>query len=133
MKNAWKIVGVVAIVALVLLLCVGSVGMMGLGRFGAFGSRGMMGSYGGYGTASGFHPFGWIVPLIFLAVIVVGIVLCVIWFVQRQSRVATDAPASSTTGSSPSVLEIVKARYAKGEITKEQFDSLKHDLGIAET
>lgn len=34
------------------------------------------------------------------------------------------------TGKAESPLEVLKVRYAKGEITKEEFESLKKDLGI---
>jgi len=36
------------------------------------------------------------------------------------------------TGKSPgeaSALDILKARYAKGDLTREQFDQMKRDLG----
>lgn len=34
----------------------------------------------------------------------------------------------SWTGGEPNALEIAKRRYARGEITKEQFEQMKKDL-----
>ncbi len=62
-----------------------------------------------------------IIPL----VLVVGVVLLIVWFVRRQPSAPTFSP-TSTLPESP--IEILKARYAKGEITKEQFEQMKKDL-----
>ena len=55
-----------------------------------------------------------------------------VWLVVALTRRAsTDArpPLSGTQVTGQTPLDIVKARYAKGEITKEQFDEMKRDLG----
>ena len=134
MKNTGTILGVILVVVLVVLL-LGSVGMMG---FGGFGAGGMMGGYGGYGgmmggygpQGFGFNSIGAIISLVFWALIIGGIVLLIVWL-ARASTVAQHAGrtalGASTTGESP--LDILKARYAKGEITKEQFDAIKRDVG----
>ena len=127
MKNVGTVLVIVLVVVLVLLL-LGGAGMMG---FGGFGMGGMMGGYGGYGgmmggygaQGFGFNPIGTIVSLVFWALIIGGIVLLVVWLARNAGRTALGASA----GDAP--LDILKARYAKGEITKEQFDAIKRDLG----
>ncbi len=124
MKNTGTILGVILVVVLVVLL-LGGAGMMGFG----FGAGGMMGGYGGYGGMMGgyggygFNPIGAILSLVFWALIIGGIVLLVVWLARNAGRTTFGASA----GNAP--LDILKARYAKGEITKEQFDAIKRDLG----
>ena len=60
---------------------------------------------------------------IFIIPIIIGIVLLVIWFVRR-SGFNFDFINKSATHS----VEILKERYAKGELTKEQYESMKKDL-----
>ncbi len=80
---------------------------------------GMMGwgGFGGYGM--GF--VGWIFMLLFWGLIIVGIVLGVRWLL-RQGRTGTTLEGADTP------LEILKRRYAKGEISREEFDRMKQDL-----
>ncbi|MFQ5975336.1 MAG: SHOCT domain-containing protein [Candidatus Hydrothermarchaeales archaeon] len=70
----------------------------------------------GYGFGGGMMLFGFI----FWILIIVGIVLLVKWLVE-QSKGAT-VPAGETA------LDILKKRYAKGEIGKEEFEEKKKDL-----
>ncbi|MCL5070415.1 MAG: SHOCT domain-containing protein [Actinobacteria bacterium] len=60
---------------------------------------------------------------IFIIPIIIGIILLVIWFIRR-SDFNFDFINKSTTGS----VEILKQRYAKGDLTKEQYESMKKDL-----
>ncbi|MBI3806774.1 MAG: SHOCT domain-containing protein [Nitrospirae bacterium] len=59
--------------------------------------------------------------IVFWILIIVGIVLLVVWVVQK----ALGGGAGGTEGS---VLEILKKRYARGEISKEEFEEKKRDL-----
>jgi len=123
MKNIGTVVAIVLIVALALLF--GGVGMMGFGGFGMMGP-GMIGGYGGYGGMMGgygFNPLGAILSLVFWALLIGGIVLLVVWLARNSGH-------TSLITSSGSPLDILKARYAKGEITKEQFDTIKLDFGV---
>lgn len=74
------------------------------------GGWGHMMGYGGYGG-----NFMWII-LIVIAVVI-------IYFVINQSKTTRNL---TSTGESPT--EILKKRYAKGEITKEEFDRLKREI-----
>jgi putative membrane protein len=112
------VVGVVVVVLLVLALF-GGWGMMGLGGFGMMG-RGMMGGYG----YSGWSPLGMILSWVVWALIIGGVVLLVIGLARNAGRLPAGTPSDG------SVLEILKTRYAKGEINKEQFDQIKRDLGL---
>lgn len=123
MKNVGIVLGIVLVVVLALLL-LGGAGMMGLGGFGMMGGYGGYGMMGGYGPQGfGFNPIGAIISLVFWALIIGGGVLLVVWLARNAGRTALSASA----GDAP--LEILKARYAKGEITKEQFDAIKRDVG----
>lgn len=113
MQNTTTVIVIVLVVVLVLFL-LGGVGMMGFGGFGM--GPGMMGGYG-----YGYNPLGMILSLVSWALIIGGIVLLVVWFVRNAGKAI--GPSSQTP------LDILKARHAKGEITKEQFDSIKRDLG----
>lgn len=133
MKNVGTIVGVVLMVLLVVLL-LGGAGMMGFGGFGMGPGMmnggmmgGMMGGYGGmmggYGTQSGFgfNPLSAIISLATWALVIGGIVWLVVWLARN--------PNVTTRAAGESAIEILKTRYARGEINKEQFDAIRHDLG----
>lgn len=83
-----------------------------------------MGMMGFDGNWAWWMPFGWLMMVIsWLAFLAVAVwVIAWVWH-----RAAPSGPAAPTPSSS-SPLDIAKARYARGEITKEQFEQLKRDL-----
>ncbi len=118
-RSNWAIV----IGMLAVLLLTGACGFIlfplasgyGPGSWGIMGP-GMMGGFG--------LPFlGGIGMLLFGAFIIIGMVLLVVWFAQNAGQFTTAA----RSGESPS--DILKVRYAKGEITREQYEAMRRDLG----
>lgn len=112
MKKGATIVYIAAV--LLLLVNLGGVaGMMGL--------TGMMGHFG----APGGMMFGFPGALLMVAgwVLIVGALLVGAIWLARQANV--DGAVSRET---ESPLDILKKRYAKGEVTKEEFDAIKKDL-----
>jgi putative membrane protein len=72
-----------------------------------------------------WYNFGWwgmglgiLIMIIFWA----GLIALITWIIVKLVR-AGQKPSSGTA------LEIAKTRYAKGEITKKEFEQLKKDLG----
>lgn len=118
-RPTWAIViGIVLV-----LLLIGACGFVIIPSAGGYssGNWGMMGPWmmGGFGS-----PFlGGIGMLLFGVFIIAGIVLLVAWF----ARNAGQSSVSTTRGESP--LDILKIRYAKGEITREQYEEMRRDLG----
>lgn len=48
---------------------------------------------------------------------------------QASGAAPGGAPAAGPpTGPMPTPLEVVKLRYARGELTKDEFEAIKHDL-----
>ncbi len=121
MNNTGTVVGIVLIVVLVVLL-LGGAGMMGFGMIGPgmMGGYGMMGGFGAQGF--GFNPLAAILSLVFWALIIAGIVILVVWLVRNAGRTGLSAPSSDPA------MEILKSRFAKGEITKEQFEEMRRTL-----
>lgn len=62
--------------------------------------------------------FGW-----FFWIIIIGLVLVLIWTNTREKNkyIPFDQKGEDA-------MDILKKRYAKGEITKDQFDQMKEDL-----
>jgi len=76
---------------------------------------------GGGGMMGGMGLLGGFIGLVFNLLILVGIVLLVVWAVKRF------------TSSNPSLgvqtpKEILQARYARGEITREQYQQMLTDV-----
>jgi putative membrane protein len=70
------------------------------------------------------YGFG-LIGLIFNLAIIVGIVILVVWAVRRFTN-GTANWNRSAGGQSPR--EILQARYARGEITREQYQQMLQDL-----
>ena len=82
------------------------------GGWGMMGP-GMMGAYG----------FSWFMPI--------GMIIfwgLVIWGVVTLVRYIISSGGNSTTPPSASAIEILKTRYARGELSKEEFEDKKRDL-----
>ncbi|MDP3880394.1 MAG: SHOCT domain-containing protein [Dehalococcoidales bacterium] len=99
------IVGVLAILSIV-------PGILWGGQYGSWGMMGP-GMMGGYGTMF-LMPILWIVVL--------GLI---IWAVVAAVRPGESSRSDSGTSSA---LEVLKKRYARGEIDKEEFEEKKKDL-----
>ncbi|HLC93546.1 MAG TPA: SHOCT domain-containing protein [Patescibacteria group bacterium] len=78
--------------------------MMGFGT-------GMMGNWG-------YNAFGWLSMLLIWVLLIVGIIA----LIQYISSSSKDQTKSNTP------LEMLKERYAKGEIDKNEFEDKKRDL-----
>ena len=72
----------------------------------------------------GWHH-GWHIGAIVMLVLLVVIIGLVVWGIVALTK--RGATVSRTEGE-VDALEIAKRRYARGEITKEQFDQIKKDL-----
>ena len=87
---------------------------------------GMMGG-GGFGGFGGFGLFGMILNLLITVAVIIGIVWLVIWLVRRAGTNGPNLYAPTSGVQSPR--EIVQARYARGEITREEYQELLANLG----
>ncbi len=111
-KKAALIIGIV-IVAVLLLMVLGFIFLWGL-RGGSFGMMGP-GMMGGYGSM-------FLVPIIFI--VVLGLIIWVVVAALQKTNSSTE----SSTKASDDPLDILKRRYAQGEIDKEEYEMKKKDL-----
>lgn len=76
----------------------------------------------------GMHPLGWawgaggllmmLMMLVFWGAVIAAIVAGIRWFMDQGHGRAAD-----------SAMEILRQRYARGEINREEFEQKKRDLG----
>ena len=84
----------------------------------------------GYGFG-GFGTFGWIgliINLVLTVGIIVGIVLLVVWAVRRLSSSGQGHSLASSSPQGQTPREILQIRYARGEITREEYQQMLSDL-----
>jgi putative membrane protein len=86
--------------------------------------RGYEGWHMGPGMMGGWGMgwFGTIFMFIFWVLIIIGLVFLIKWLIQSTKKEPESAQSSSRA------LDILKERYAKGEINKEEFEEKKRDL-----
>jgi len=101
----------VAVVVLIILL-------LGLLAGGGMMGAGMMG-YGAYF----FSPLWGILTLVLWILVIVGIVLLVAWLLRRRPATARGPDTGSTNA-----LDLLRERYARGEITREEYEQMRRDL-----
>jgi putative membrane protein len=116
-----KIVWAVAIgIVLLVVLSLGASMFVPYGGGRGFGwgtmGPGMMGGFG-------FPFFGGIMMILFWVLIIGG----GIWLFQSLARGGGQSTWGAPTRDAP--FDVLKLRYAKGEITKEQFEEMKRTLG----
>ncbi len=112
LKTALIIGGVIVAILIIgsLLMGFGS-GWQGYG-YGMMGS-GMMGNFG----------WGWFMPI--FMILFWGLV---IWGIVALVRGVSQSGSPTSSSQSDSALEILKKRYARGEINKEEYEARKKDL-----
>ncbi len=108
------VIGIIALIIAAFVFLSG--GFMGYGMMG----RGFMGP--GFMHEYGFSPWWALLMPLFWLLLLGGIVLLAVSLL-RQGRLASFGP----TGGSRA-LEILQERYAKGEITREQYEEMRRDI-----
>jgi len=72
----------------------------------------------GWGMGYGF--FGWLIMFLFWILIIAAVVLGVRWFIDQGKL------KGSSVEETP--LDILKKRYASGQIDKEEFETMRREL-----
>ena len=93
-----------------------------LSQWGQWGGHGYGMGPGMMGWGYGMGWFGMIFMAVFWIAVIVGIVFLVRWLMLSTGT------GSHRAGLEDSALEILKRRYARGEINKEEFVEKKKDL-----
>ncbi|MHB8858634.1 MAG: SHOCT domain-containing protein [Thermoleophilia bacterium] len=88
----------------------------------------MMDGWGWGGYGGGTSVIGFIFMVIFMVAIIAGIVLLIIWLVRQTTGDVVVTPGTGAAVGGESALDILKKRYANGEIDKAEFDEKKKDL-----
>ena len=75
----------------------------------------------GRGIGSGAYDYTWL-PMAFIGLLlIIGITLLALWLFQRSKN-------GQYQENSKNAIEMLKRRYARGEIDKEEFEQMKKNL-----
>ena len=92
-------------------------GMMGSGGMMNMMGRGMMGNY--YPASYNYSNYGY--WNIFWILLLAVVIFLIVWIIYRFGikNISSETP-----------LNILRKRFAKGEITKKEFENMKKDMGV---
>ena len=104
-----------------------------MGRWFGWGYGGFRGP-GGFGGSSGFGILGALVLLGLGLIVLIALALVAVWLWRRTAvgqRSSGGRPVTASPQSGPvlSPGDVARLRYARGEITREQYQQLLVDLG----
>lgn len=77
-----------------------------------------------YGGMGGYGWIGMIISLVFWLLVLGGVVWLVVWAIRRSGTGGYASPMNA----GGTAKEIAQQRYARGEITREQYQQLIEDL-----
>ncbi len=83
------------------------------------GTWGSLGNFGVWGS------IGLILNLVFAIGLLAGLTLLVLWAIRHAQMPAITGPDAA---GQPTAKEIIQAQYARGEITREEYDQMRQDL-----
>ena len=105
-------IGIITLIVAVIVVLGG--GFLNDGMMG----RGFMGP--GFGRGYFFSPWLGILMMLFWVLVIAGVGLLILSFIRHP--ITAPGPGGSRA------LEILKERYAKGEITREQYEEMRRDI-----
>jgi len=77
--------------------------------------------WGNMGCGAGWgHGFGWLLMILFWLAVILVVAALLKWLIRTSPRMG---PAPEKTA-----LDILKERYARGDIDREEFEQKKRDL-----
>jgi putative membrane protein len=117
--------GILTPIVVIVLVLVGAPVLIMPLMMGGMMVGGMMGSNSSNGIWSGSNWWGWLLMLLFWIALIGGLALAVAWALRRGSS------AGAAPDGGQRALELLKERYARGEIDKEQYEQIKRDLATA--
>lgn len=134
MRNRGLVLTLGVLLLIVLIGPVAGWGMMGGGAVGwGVMGPGMMGGYAGSPSTAGGWTWGaamvlgWLAMIAFWGALIIGAILLARWLgVGSAAHRAGARAAGGVPGEDP--LDILRRRYAAGEITQEEFDRMRQTL-----
>ena len=82
----------------------------------------------GGGLMGGLGVLGGLVSLVLTTGLLVGLVFLGVWLWRRVNVAAVNPAAQYQTSRQPPAREILEIRYARGELTREEFQAMAQDL-----
>lgn len=65
--------------------------------------------------------------MFFGPLLLVGLIVAAIWFFQQQQQ-DRDRGYARSNGDSSQPLEVLRTRYARGEISRDEYEQIRRDL-----
>ena len=119
MRSGTLIAIVGGVIAVVLLFCLFGGAVMGTGMWGG----GHMWGWDGNGAWSWWGLGMMLIMMLFWVLVIAAIIAGIVWVVRQASDGTNDGSARQGQA-----LNILRERYARGEITKEEFERMRQDL-----